>query len=97
MRLKKKVDNLVALINERFDEVDKVMKRLLGRVEIITILQEELESLREERKELLDRLMSRDFETFATYTGGGEQESVGEDLKPEEDVDMAGEIFAVKD
>ena len=97
MRLKKKVDNLIALTNGRFDEVDEVMKRLLGRAEIITILQEEVKNLREERKELLNRLMARDFASYQTYSLDGKEETVGEELKEEEDPDMAEEIFNVSE
>ena len=52
--------------------------------------------MREERKELLNRLMARDFETLQTYTVGGE-EKLPEELRPEEDEGMAGEVFAVGD
>jgi len=97
MRLRKKVDNLVALVNDRFNEVDEVKKKLLGRAEIIVILQEEVKNLREERKELLNRLMARDFESYQIYTTEGKEETVGEELKKEEDPDMAGEIFSVSE
>jgi len=97
MRLKKKVDNLEALLVDRMDCVEEVLKRLLGRMEVIEVLQGIIKELREERKELLNRLMARDFETFQTYTAGGEPEAPGEDIPPEEDVDMAGEIFSVSE
>lgn len=97
MRLKKKVDNLAALILDRSDSIEEALKILIGRAEIIETLREIIKDLREERKELLDRLMSRDFETFKTYTETGRTETMGEDIPPEEDVDMAGEIFNVSE
>lgn len=95
MRLKKKLDNLTALTSARFDEVDEVMKRVLGRAEVIIILQEEIKNLREERKGLLDRIMARDYESYQTYALEGRNEPTGEDIKREEDPDMAGEVFKV--
>jgi len=97
MRLKRKVDNLEAFLTDRLNALEEGLKRVIARGEIVSLLKDELDNVREEKKELLNRLMARDFETYQTYTDGGEQEAVGEDLKPEEDVDMAGEIFAVKD
>lgn len=95
MRLKKKVDNLEALVLDRFNSVDDALKRIIARGEIVLILRDELQIMREERKGLLDRLMARDFETLQTYTT---QEGLGEakkEIPPEEDTDMAGEIFEV--
>ena len=94
MRLKEKVDNLQALVLDRSNSFEEVLKRIVARGEVVEILRVEIELMREERKELLNRLMARDFETLQTYTAGGE-EHVGEDLKPEEDERMAGEIFRV--
>ena len=96
MRLKKKIDNLEALVLDRFNDLEEALKRIIARGEIVSLLKDELDILREERKELLNRLMARDFETYQTYTAGGGQEGVGEELKPEEDADMAGEIFKVE-
>jgi len=97
MRLKKKIDNLEALVLDRFNDLEEALKRIIARGEIVSLLKEELDFVRLEKRELLNRLMARDFETYQTYTGGGAQERVGEDLKPEEDPDMAGVVSAVKD
>ena len=96
MRLKKKIDNLEAFLNDRISDIEEGLKRIIARGEIVSLLKEELDCVRLEKKELLNRLMARDFETFQTYTGGGEQESAGEEVPPEEDADMAGEIFQVE-
>lgn len=97
MRLKTKVDNLEALVLDRFNGLESGLKRVIARGEIVLILRDELQIMREEKKELLNRLMARDFETLQTYTGGGEQEEVGEEVRPEEDADNAGEILEVLD
>ena len=95
MRLKTKVDNLETLVLDRFNSLESGLKRIIARGEIVLILRDELQIMREERKELLNRLMARDFETLQTYTTRGEEE-VGEDVPLEEDPDMAGEIFPVE-
>lgn len=94
MRLKEKVDNLEALVLDRFNSLEDALKIVIARGEVVQILKTEIELMREERKELLNRLMARDFETLQTYTTGGE-EKVGEDIPLEENPDMAGEIFPV--
>ena len=96
MRLKEKVDNLEALVLDRFNSLEDALKRIIARGEIVQVLQTEIELMRVERGELLDRLMARNFETLKTYTVGGEEE-VGEDIPLEEDPNMAGEIFTVKE
>jgi len=97
MRLKTKVDNLEALVLDRFNGLESGLKRVIARGEIVLILRDELQLMRKERGELLNRLMARDFETLQTYTGGGEQEEVGKEVRPEEDADNAGEILEVLD
>jgi Zn-finger domain-containing protein len=97
MRLRKKVDNLEALVLDRFNAIEDGLKRVIARGEIVLILRDELQIMREERKELLDRLMARDFETLQTYASGWQAEKVGEEIKPEEDIDNAGEILEVTD
>lgn len=97
MRTKKMIDQLEALILDRFNAIEDGLKRIIARGEIVSILQDELQLMREERRDLLNRLMARNFETLQTYTGGGQQEEVGEEIKPEEDVDNAGEILEVSD
>lgn len=94
MRLKEKVDNLEALVLDHFNSLEDALKIIIARGEIVQVLQTEIGLMREERKELLNRLMARDFETLQTFTAGGE-ESVGEDIPLEEDPNMAGEIFPV--
>ena len=93
--LKKKVDELEALVLDRFNSLEDGLKIIIARGEVVQILKTEIELLRDERKQMLDRLMARDFETLQTYTAGGE-EKLPEELRPEEDEGMAGEIFAVK-
>lgn len=94
--LKKKVDELEALVLDRFNSLEDGLKIVVARGEVVEILRTEIELLREERKQMLDRLMARDFETLQTYAVGGE-EKLAEELRPEEDERMAGEIFAVGD
>ena len=96
MRLKTKVDNLEALVLDRFNDLENGLKRVIARGEIVDILQTELGLMREERKELLNRLMARDFETLQTFTLEGGEETVGEDIKDEENPDMAGEVINVE-
>ena len=96
MRLKEKVDNLEALAVDRFNSLEDALKIIIARGEVVEILKAEIELLRDERKQMLDRLMARDFETLQTYTAGGEEKEMVE-VRPEEDEGMAGEIFAVTD
>jgi len=92
--LKKKVDELEALVQDRCNSLEEGLKRVIARGEIVEILKGQLTELRIEKKELLDRVMARDFETLQTYTRGGEEEKE-EELRPEEDEAMAGEVFSV--
>jgi len=94
MRTKEMIDNLESHMSARLEGIEEALGKVVARGEIVDILQTELELMREERKELLNRLMARDFETLQTYTEGGE-ETVGEDIKDEENADMAGEVFEV--
>ncbi len=94
MRLKKKVDNLEVLVLDRFNSLEDGLKRVIARGEIVLILRDELQIMREERKELLDRLMARDYETLQTFAAGGE-ERVEVEIPPEEDEGLAGEIVAL--
>lgn len=94
-RVKEMIDLLEAHISARFTGIEETLKGVVARGEIVDILRTELELMRKERKELLDRVMARDFETLQTYTLGGEEE-VGEELKDEENPDMAGEIIAIE-
>lgn len=93
--LGKKVDELEVLVLDRFNSLEDALKIVVARGEVVQILKSEIELLRDERKQMLDRLMARDFETLQTYTLGGE-EKMPEEAKPEEDEGMAGEIFAVE-
>ena len=95
MRLKEMIDNLESHMSARLGGIEEALGKIVARGEIVDILRTELELMREERKELLNRLMARDFETLQTYTEGGE-ETVGEDIKDEENADMAGEIIKVE-
>jgi len=95
MRLKEKVDNLEALVLDRFNSLEDALKIIIARGEIVQVLQTEIGLMRKERGELLNRLMARNFETLQTYTVGGEEEKVGDEIPLEEDPNMAGEIFPV--
>jgi len=92
--LKKKVDELQALLLDRSNSLEDALKIIISRGEVVEILKAEIELLREERKQMLDRLMARDFETLQTYTMSRE-EKIEEGIRPEEDDRMAGEIFSV--
>ena len=96
MRLKKKVDELEALVLDRFNDIEDGLKRVLARGEIVLILRDELQIMRGERKELLDRLMARNFETLQTYTAEGADEKELAEIPPEEDEGIAGEILALE-
>jgi hypothetical protein len=95
MRLKAKLDNLEALILDRCNSLEDGLKIVVARGEVVEILRTELELMREERKELLNRLMARDFETLQTYTAGGEEKEL-EEIPLEEDEGIAGEILSVE-
>ena len=95
MRTKEMIDNLESHMSVRLGGIEEALGKIVARGEIVDILQTELGLMREERKELLNRLMARDFETLQTYTLEGGEETVGEDIKDEENADMAGEIFSV--
>jgi len=84
-------------ILERLGNIEDKLDVLLAEGTIREVLEIQLGKAWQEKKELLDRLMSRDFETFKTYSAPEREEVVGEDLKPEEDADMAGEIFNVSE
>ena len=97
MRLKKKVDNLEALVLDRCNSLEDALKIIISRGEVVEVLREEITLMREERKELLNRLMARDFETLQTYTEGGEQEKELAEIPLEEDEGIVGEIVTVAD
>lgn len=92
--LKKKIDELEALVLDRCNSIEEGLKIILSRGEVVEILRTEIELLREERKKMLDRLMARDFETLQTYTVEGEEKEL-EEVAPEEDEGLAGEIVAL--
>lgn len=96
-RVKEMIDNLESHMSARFEGIEGILEKVVARGEIVDILRAELEVMREEKKELLNRLMARDFETLQTYSAGGEfKDREEEEIKPEEDANMAGEIFDVK-
>lgn len=95
MRLKEKVDNLEALVIDRLNGLEDALKIIIARGEVVQLMKTEIELMRAERGELLNRLMARNFETLQTYTLGGE-ESAGEPIKPEEDEGLAGEIVSIE-
>lgn len=96
MRLKEKIDNLEALVLDRCNSLEDALKIIISRGEVVEILREEVNLMRDERKGLLDRLMARDFETLQTYTMRREKEKL-EEIPLEEDEGIAGEIVAVVD
>lgn len=93
--LKKKVDNLEALVLDRCNSIEEDLKIILARGEVVEILKAEIELLRDERKQMLDRLMARNFETLQTYTAGGEQEKEMAEIPLEENENIAGEVLSV--
>lgn len=93
-RLKKKVTELQTVLVDRCNSLEDALKIVVARGEVVQILKTEIELMREERKDLLNRLMARDFETLQTYTVEKE-EDMGAELKPEEDEANAGEVFNV--
>ena len=97
MRTKEMIDNLESHMSARLGGIEEALGKIVARGEIVDILRTELELMRKEREGLLNRLMARDFETLQTFTVGGEEEKVGEDIKDEENPDMAGEIFNVSE
>jgi len=96
MRLRKKLDNLSALVIDTTTSIEEALKILIGRTELISFLKDEMDNLRKEKKELLDRLMSRGFEEYKTYSSEIDFK-LGEELKKEEDEANAGEVFSVTD
>ena len=94
MRVKEMIDNLGVLVLDRLNSLEDTLALVVSRGEVVEILKSEIELMREERRELLNRLMARDFETLQTYTDGG-QEEVNKELKPEEDEELAGEIVTL--
>ena len=50
MRLKEKVDNLEALVLDRFNSLEDALKIIIARGEVVQVLQTEIGIIREERK-----------------------------------------------
>ena len=65
---------------------------LEGKNELISLYQQEIADLRKERKDLLDRIMARDFEQLALFqpTPGGDAFI---ELDPTSSEELAGEIW----
>ena len=59
----------------------------------VVILNEQIMRLQKEKESLLDRLMSRNFEEFKTYSVDKENVELLEDLLPENDETSAGEVI----
>ena len=81
------------------DKLDKILvtclmntKALEGKNELISLYQQEIADLRKERKDLLDRIMARDFEQLALFqpVPGGD---AFVELDPTSSEELAGEIW----
>jgi len=94
MRTREMLDNFESHMSARLTGIEEALGSVVARGEVVGILKTEIELLREERKELLNRLMARDFETLQTYTMGGE-ETPEEELREDEDEATIGEIVSV--
>lgn len=91
--LEKKVDSLEAFTADGFTRIEEFLEKLVARAEALSVVKEELSILREEKRDLLDRLMARDWETYATLKQPVDAERVSEEAKDIEMEEMAGEVF----
>jgi len=90
MFFKKKV---FALLGELKDTMDTVLLEERTRI----ILEAEINRLKEENQQLLDRIMATSWESYKTYTAEGFDETPGEEIPLGEDDEMAGEVLEIKD
>ncbi len=90
-------------LRDRLDKLEDLLKQTIGFLEgeyrAVTSLERRNTELEKQNKELFDRLMARDLETYATYnlqraSEGLEAENKAS-LAPEEDEDNAGLVLAV--
>jgi len=58
----------------------------------VFVLTEVIKGLREQNKDLLDRLMARNFEELQVYRARGEVEDLGTGPAVDQDVDLAGDV-----
>lgn len=93
MRLKRRIEDLEAFALA----LDETLKKLIASAGVVNLLNKEIENLREEKKQLLDRLMSRDWESYKIYQMNPTGEMEEKDIGMDEDVDNAGEIIEVRD
>lgn len=82
---------------EILQRLEKIERLLEGKVSEIGLLKAEIVRLQGNNKELLDRLMSRDFEQYKIYLEPGEAKEAGKRPSLYEDEDLAGEIIEVPD
>lgn len=76
------------------EEVRNFMSERRNETKMIEILRQELIALRATNKDLLDRLMARNFEELKVYQEDVEPQSVVEKaLAPDEDETNAGEVI----
>jgi len=95
MRLKKRFEELIIFIDQRFAEVNGKIDSLKERQYLVELQQDRIDDLKKLNKEFLDRLMARDFQEFQTFTVPSGEETETRDVRLEEDPDMAGEEFEV--
>jgi hypothetical protein len=71
--------------------------RWMRRDSDVYILTEVNKNLREQNKDLLDRLMARNFEELQVYRARGEIEDLGTGPAPDQDADLAGEVLDLEE
>jgi len=90
MSFKKEVMEQFKTLNYAIIKLHQTVKLNDARV---VILNEQIMRLQKEKESLLDRLMSRNFEEFKTYSVDKENVELLEDLLPENDETSAGEVI----
>jgi len=76
-------------------EVRELLVVLREREDTVQILERQIAALRSDNRNLLDRLMAKNYETLQTYSLPRKEEEPLE-LLPQENEDMAGEVLSVK-
>lgn len=78
------------------EDIKDRLEVIISEDRIRLILENQINQLLAEKKDLMDRLMTKNWESFKTYTVEPSEEGVGRELRVEEDADMAGEVLEVK-
>lgn len=74
-------------------EVREFISKQKTKDDIIDILKDEIHRLREQNKDIMDRLMAKNFQELKVYESPIEYQPIIEEIKPEEDYQNAGEIL----